>query len=320
MRKSIMAEQMYKFHIGIDVSKTKLDVALSNDSKTLEFANTMEGFRKLQRVLPPKKKSLIVLEATGGYEKAISYYLQNKGFHVATVNAKRVRDFAKAKGCLAKTDKIDAQLIRSFGESIKPTPQAMPSKEEQERDSYAKRREQLVRMMAMEKQHLEQSSQAIKKHINKNINRLEQECAEIERLLKKSFEADPGLKDKLKRLDEIKGVGEITAINVLIHLPELGTLSHKEVSALAGVAPFNKDSGKSKGKREISGGRARVRSALYMAVLSARKFNPALKQFYTRLIAKGKLKKVAMVACMRKLIITMNAMLRDGTRWEIRTA
>jgi transposase len=171
-------------------------------------------------------------------------------------------------------------------------------------------------MIAMEKQHLEHSSAGMKKSIHRHLHMLERELTRIENTLKELFNRDPILKEKLERLDEIKGVGEVTAMNILIHMPELGKLSHKEVSALAGVAPFNKDSGQSHGKRQIGGGRAPVRAALYMAVLTARKFNPALKRFYDRLIAKGKLKKVAMVACMRKLIIMMNAMLRDGTRWQ----
>ena len=313
----IMTDQIYKFYVGIDVSKAKLDVALDNEAKSLEFANTPEGFQSLLSILPPKKKSLIVMEATGGYERAVSDYLKTKKFQVAVVNAKQVRHFAKANGYFAKTDEIDAQQIRAFGKAINPLPQALPTKEEKERDDYARRRGQLVRMMAMEKLHLEHSSEVIKKHIHQHIKKLEKECRVVEKALKKSFEADAVLNDKLKRLDEIKGVGEITAMNVLIHLPELGTLGHKEISALAGVAPFNQDSGKRKGKREISGGRAPVRSALYMAILTARRFNPALKEFYDRLIKKGKLKKVAMVACMRKLIIIMNAMLRDGSNWKV---
>lgn len=313
-----MTDNTYKFYVGIDVSKTILDVAISNNNSLLQFSNDETGFKELIKVLPNKKHTLIVLEATGGYEKSVANYLRRKKNNVAVVNAKRVRDFAKASGKLAKTDRIDTKTIMLFGKAFNPMPQALISEEKEERQQTINRRNQLVRMIAMEKQHLEHASDLNKKLIKKHTEFLEKELAVIENLLKESFNQDADLKEKLERLDEIKGVGEITAMNILIHLPELGALNSKEISALVGVAPFNKDSGQSKGKREIWGGRAPVRAALYMAVLTARKFNPALKRFYERLIAKGKLKKVAMVACMRKLIIIMNAMLRDGTRWEAR--
>lgn len=311
-----MTDNVYKFYVGIDVSKAMLDIAVSHNEGLLQFSNDEDGLKELIKILPTKKRTLIVLEATGGYEKLAATYLRRRKLNVAVVNAKRVRDFAKASGKLAKTDGIDAKTIMMFGKAFNPTPQPLASEEEDKRHQHISRRAQLVKMIAMEKQHLEHASDPTKKAINKHIHFLEKELEGIEELLKELFHQDPLLKDKLQRLDEIKGVGEITAMNVLIHLPELGTLSHKEVSALVGVAPFNKDSGQSKGKREIWGGRASVRAALYMAVLTARKFNPALKRFYDRLINRGKLKKVAMVACMRKLIIIMNAMLRDNTRWR----
>lgn len=311
-----MTDILYKIHIGIDVSKAKLDVVMSNNNSLLQFSNDEVGLKQLIKQITSKKRSLIILEATGGYEKFAANYLRRKKCNVAVVNAKRVRDFAKACGKLAKTDGIDARTIMMFGKALDPAPQVLASEEEDKRQQSINRRAQLVRIIAMEKQHSEHSSDLNKKSINKHIRFLEKELALVENLLEEQFNQDPILKDKLVRLDEIKGVGAVTAMNILIHLPELGKLSSKEVSALAGVAPFNKDSGQSKGKREIRGGRAPVRNALYMAILTARKFNPALKKFYDRLIAKGKVKKVAMVACMRKLIIIMNAMLRDGTFWE----
>jgi transposase len=316
MRKTIMTENLYKFYIGVDVSKAKLDVALSTSDSILQFSNNQAGFKELIKYLPSKRASLIILEATGGYEKFAVSYLRERKYLVVVVNAKRVRDFAKASGKLAKTDGIDAKVIRMFGKAFKPVPQALVSEEEDKRQQNVNRRTQLIRMIGREKQHLEHSSDDIKKLINKHISFLEKELALVENLLKEQFNQDLILKDKLNRLDEIKGVGEVTAMNILIYLPELGKLTSKEVSALAGLAPFNKDSGQNKGKREISGGRTQVRAALYMAVLTARRFNPALKQFYDRLIEKGKLKKVAMVACMRKLIIIMNAMVRDGSTWQ----
>lgn len=310
-----MTNNVYKFYVGIDVSKSTLDVAISNNSP-VQIPNTKEGLSQLLKILRAKKQTLITLEATGGYEKLAANYLREKKFSVAVVNAKRVRDFAKAGGKLAKTDKIDAHTIMMFGATFNPTPQPLASGERTQLQETINRRAQLVRLITMEKQHLEHASPAFKKPINKHIDYLEKELTKLEQNLKELFDQDHVLKDKLERLDEIKGVGEITAMNILIHLPEIGTLSHKEVSALAGVAPFNKDSGQSKGKREISGGRSPVRAALYMAALAATKFNPAIKVFYDRLIKKGKLKKVALVACMRKLVIVMNAILRDSTKWE----
>lgn len=313
-----MTDNIYKFYVGVDVSKATLDISISNNNSLITFSNDEDGVKKLTKILPAKKHVLVIFEATGGYEKFAANFLRRKGFNVAVVNAKRVRDFAKASGKLAKTDKIDACTIMMFGKVFNPVPQPLSSKDEEERNENIGRRNQLVRMIAMEKQHLEHATDISKKSITKHIHFLEKELKLIETLLKKLFSQDATLKDKIERLDEITGVGEITAMNILIHMPELGSLSHKEASALAGVAPFNKDSGQSKGKRETWGGRAPVRAALYMAVLSAKKFNPALKRFYDRLIAKGKLKKVAIVACMRKLLIIMNAMLRDNTHWEVK--
>jgi transposase len=311
-----MTNKAYKVYVGVDVSKAKLDVSISNHTSIVTVSNDEDGVKELIKLVFCKKSSLIVLEATGGYETFCANYLRRKKCNVAIVNAKRVRDFAKACGTLAKTDGIDASVIRYFGETFNPIPQALLSEAADKRQATIKRREQLVRMISMEKHHMEHADDGSRKSIQKHIHFLEKELACMEKLLKEQFNQDPILKDKLRKLDAIKGVGVVTAMNVLIYLPELGSLTSKEVSALVGVAPFNKDSGQSKGKREIWGGRASVRAALYMAVLSATKSNVALKIFYERLIARGKLKKVAMVACMRKLIITMNAMIRDGTEWK----
>jgi len=311
-----MSDQMYKFHVGIDVSKRKLDVAISNSHHLLQVANEEAGFKELIKKLPNKKHCLIVLEASGGYEKSVANYLRSKKYNVAIVNAKRVRDFAKASGKLAKTDHIDANVIMAFAKAFNPAPQALATPTEQERLNHLNRRSQLVKMIATEKQHLEQSPKDFHAGIKKHIKYLEKALEKIETQLKKQIKSDPALQDKVERLDAIKGVGDVTAMNILLNMPELGQLTPKEVSALAGVAPYNKDSGQMKGKREIWGGRAPVRAALYMAVLSARQFNPVIKKFYDRLIGKGKLAKVAMVACMRKLIIIMNAMMRDNLPWQ----
>jgi transposase len=313
---TIMTNSTYKFYVGIDVSKNKLDIAISNNGVLLQVSNDQDGLKELIKQLPSKKNCLIILEATGGYERFAANFLRKKKFNVAIVNAKRVRDFAKASGKLAKTDSIDAEAIMMFGRAFNPTPQALASERENERLHSINRREQLVQMIALEKRYREHASDKNLKSINRHIAFLEKELALVESQLQQQFNEDPVLKDKLTRLDAIKGVGLVTAMNVLIYMPELGQLTSKEVSALAGVAPFNRDSGQHKGRREIWGGRAPVRAALYMAVLSAKTFNPALKKFYDRLIANGKLAKVALVACMRKLIIIMNIMIRDNTEWQ----
>lgn len=311
-----MTDNVYKFHVGIDVSKTMLDVAIANRKDVLRHTNDEVGLKELIKLLPSKKQSLIVMEATGGYEKFAADYLRKKKFNVAVVNAKRVRDFAKASGKLAKTDKIDAEMIMNYGRTFNPKAQELASEEMNERQNLSQRRGQLVKMLTMEKQHREHAKGKMEKSINKHIEHLERELLEIEKSLEKLFEQDEESQEKLERLVEIKGVGHVTAMNVLTHLPELGSLTHREISALAGVAPYNRDSGQRKGKRGIWGGRAMVRAVLYMAALTATKFNPAIKRFYESLIGRGKLKKVALVACMRKLLITMNAMIRDGSRWK----
>ena len=311
-----MSNNSYKFYIGIDVSKAKLDVALGDGTVPLVVLNDSDGLKRLLKQLPAKEESLIILEASGGYEKYAADYLRRNGFKVAIVNPKRVRDFAKAAGKLAKTDCIDAQIIRNFGQAFNPLAQPPLTQAEAERLQTLNRREQVVRMITLEKQYLETSSEGYKKEIKKHIVFLEKKLELLENKLVEQFNKEPILNEKVERLDEIKGVGKITAMNVLIHLPELGSLTNKEVAALAGVAPYNRDSGQMRGKRAVWGGRAPVRAALYMAILSAIKFNPAIKHFYQKLIAKGKLKKVAMVACMRKMIITMNAMMKNNMRWD----
>lgn len=311
-----MDQNGYDYYIGIDISKANLDVALSDNANIKQFPNNEAGLNKLLKALPVKGNGLIIMEASGGYEAFSAKWLRKKGYAVAVVNAKRVRDFAKAAGVLAKTDAIDCKMIRKYGETFKPQPQPPESLAQEELSACRKRREQLIKMITMEKQHSEQASDNVKKSIKKHIKVLENELEELEGNLEELISQDPELQEKVSRLDEIKGVGQITAMNVIIAIPELGTLNSKEVSALAGVAPFNNDSGKRQGKRKTRGGRSSPRAALYMAVLSAKAYNPAIKEFYDRLIAKGKAKKVAIVACMRKLIIIMNAMIRDGSSWK----
>jgi transposase len=314
-----MTKKCFKFHIGIDISKHKLDVATSRDSTVYTLKNDEAGWQAIIKLIPSKKCSLIVLEATGGYELNVASYLRNKQFKVVVVNPKRVRDFAKACGKLAKTDKIDATMIMRFGQAVNPEPRALLSEVRNTCSKLSTRRSQVVKLIALEKQHFEHALGEQRASIIKHIKFLEDELIEIEKNLLIEFKQDPELKEKAERLQQINGVGFITTVNLITFLPELGTLSSREIAALVGVAPFNRDSGEKVGKRCTWGGRGQIRAVLYMAVLSAKKYNPVIKRFYERLIAQGKVKKVAIVACMRKLIVIINSMIRDGSSWQPRT-
>lgn len=312
-----MQEKRFDDYIGIDVSKGQLDIALSYQTCVHQMTNDVSGYKQLLKLLQNPSRSLVVMEASGGYERGAAKYLRERGYSVAIVNAKRVRDFARAHGKNAKTDQIDAQMIMKYGQTFEPKPQALESKIQEVIQNCCDRRGQVVQMLAMEKQHLEQASPAMKKRIKKHIDIMEKELENLEAVLEESIKGVPELYEKKQRMEEIKGVGQTTATCLIAYMPELGTLTNKEVAALTGVAPFNHDSGKKQGKRKTSGGRSEVRCMLYMAVLSAKRFNPVIREFYERLVAAGKAKKVAIVACMRKLITIINAMMKSGERWKL---
>lgn len=313
-----MPNKIFKFYIGIDVSKRTLDMASSANNSICTVNNNVDGWQAIISQIPSKKNSLVVLEATGGYEREFANYLKSKQYNVVIVNPKRVRDYAKACGKLAKTDRIDAAMIVRFGQAVNPEPQAITTKRQDSCSIYVSRRTQVVKLITLEKQYLEHASELVKDRILQHIKLLETELAEIENLLLAEFNQDAALKEKAKRIQEIQGVGFITSVSVVTLLPELGKLSSREIAALVGVAPFNRDSGQKIGKRRTCGGRAPVRAALYMGTLAATRFNPVIKDFYNRLIAQGKIKKVAIIACMRKLIIIINAMIREGSSWQPR--
>ena len=306
----------YQFNIGVDIAKQKFDVSIS-DQKIASYENNLAGFKRLLQEIKDKPQTRIVMEATGGYEKPLAQFLQGQGVAVSIVNAKRVRDYAKALGLLAKNDVIDAKVIRMFADAVNPKLLPTVSDTQQALDVQVHRRDQLVKQRAMEKQHLETvgNKEAIRS-IKRTIAFLDKEIARIEKTIKALIKTDPTLTEKVDRLSGVKGIGDITALTLIADLPELGQLTNKEISALVGVAPFCRDSGAQKGKRTIWGGRIQVRSILYMAALSAVQYNPPLKAFYDRLLVKGKTKKVALVACMRKLLIVANSMLRNNTEWN----
>ena len=312
-----MTNITYQFNIGVDIAKQKLDVSFS-DQRVVSFENNLSGFKLILKEIENKSQTRVVMEATGGYEKPLAHFLQGQGVAVSIVNAKRVRDYAKALGRLAKNDVIDAKVIRLFADAVNPKLLPTASDTQQALDAQVHRREQLVKQRAMEKQHLETvGNKDAVRSIKRTIAFLDKEIERIEKAIRALIRADSILTEKVERLSAIKGVGDITALTLIADLPELGQLSNKEISALVGVAPFCHDCGTQKGKRTTWGGRKQVRSILYMAVLSAVQYNPPLKAFYNRLLMKGKTKKVALVACMRKLLTVANSMLRNNTEWNL---
>ena len=313
-----MTTQISKIYIGIDVSKALLDVFNTYDSSYHQYDNSAAGIKKLITVLKKytKDQILITLEATGGYEKLAARALVEKGFSVAVINPRIIRAFAKASGKLAKTDKIDAKIIATYTEKMQPESRLVFNKNHDKISELSTRRTQLIAMIVAEKNRLDKVSPEIKKSILRIIKLLEKELAEIDDQLKASVQADETFAQKHALLKSVKGIGQKTATALIAYLPELGALEERKITALAGLAPFNCDSGKMKGKRMIWGGRSSVRTSLYMATMTAVRSNDAIKTFYHRLINAGKPKMVALTACMRKLIIIMNAMIRNNQPWH----
>jgi transposase len=303
--------------VGIDVSKARLDVFISRDQQVLSFAHAAEGIDALLRSLRPMTPTLVVMEATGGLERALVAQLMAAQVPLAVVNPRQVRAFAKATGRLAKTDRLDAQVLALFAAAVRPEPRPLADEAAQALADQLARRRQLVEMLAMEKTRLQQAPDAVvRKDIKAHIQWLQQRLSASEDGLRHAVESSAAWQAKRDLLASVQGVGQITALTLIGCLPELGQLNRKQIAALAGVAPFNRDSGSLRGRRTIWGGRAAVRAVLYMATLSAVRFNPPLRAFHQRLLATGKAKKVALVACMRKLLTILNAMLRDGSAWE----
>jgi len=307
---------MQRIIIGIDISKNQLDLAILPTKQSLSFANSQTGCHELAIALKPLQPDLIVLEATGGFENMVTGILVSAGFKVAMVNPRQVRDFAKATGRLAKTDKIDAAVIALFGEVIKPEPRAIKDEEAQKLTALVTRRRQLVDMLTSEKNRLSNSHQSVHQDLRETIVWLENRLHDIDKDIALSVKTNTIWQKKAAILTSCKGIGKITAITMLSLLPELGTLNRRKISALVGVSPFNRDSGKVRGKRYIIGGRAAVRSVLYMAALSASRWNPVISAFYDRLKASGKATKVALTACMRRLLTILNAMIKAEQKWD----
>lgn len=304
-------------YVGIDVSKQKLDVFLLPQRKFFSSSTEAEGLADLVEKLRRVQPRLIVVEATGGYERPILAALLEADLPVALVNPRQVRDFAKALGRNAKTDRLDAELLALFAQLTQPRLLEKASEKQAELDDLVTRRRQLVDMRTAEKNRLERArvkfaTQAIRKH----LTFLENQIKAIEGQIAKLIESDDDWKARAQTIASVPGVGPVTAATLIAHLPELGRLNRQEIAALAGVAPFNHDSAKFKGKRSIWGGRSNVRSVLFMAALTARRSNPRLRAFAQRLEANGKEFKVVMTACMRKLLVILNTLAKNNTHWN----
>jgi transposase len=304
-------------YAGVDVSKARLDVAVRPTGERYSLANEPEGIDALVGRLEEAGPELVVLEATGGFERPAAAALAASGIAVAVVNPRQARDFAKATGTLAKTDKIDAYVLARFAEALKPEPRTLPGEEALLLGEILGRRRQLIGMLVAENNRLSAIVSApVKRRIRAHMRWLEKELSRTDLELEEILEASPVWRENEALLRSVPGVGPTLARTLLAELPELGTITHKRLSALVGVAPFNRDSGRIRGKREVWGGRARVRTALYMSAMVASKHNPLIREFYERLVEAGKPKKVALVACMRKLLAILNAMMRDRRPWR----
>jgi transposase len=304
--------------VGIDVSKGLLDVAVLPEGESWSATNDEEGITQVVKRLKSLRPRLVVLEATGGMETAFVGAAATARLPVVVVNPRQVRDFAKSVGALAKTDAIDARVLARFAEAVRPEVRPLKDKEASQLSALLARRRQLVEMLTSEKNRLGSAPEAIHPSIEEHIEWLEQRLDDINGKLRKAIKKSPVWRAKDQLLRTVPGVGSVFSATLVAGLPELGALNRKRIAALVGVAPFNRDSGKYRGRRCIWGGRGSIRAVLYMATLAATRFNPVIRAFYLRLCAAGKEKKVALTACMRKLLTILNAMAKTGTPWQPR--
>lgn len=295
--------------VGIDISKKRLDVAVTPGDHTFASPNNEDGIQKLVKRLKNLKPQIILLEATGGYEFFLVAALREAQLPACFINPKLVRNFARSAGIAAKTDRLDAKVLALFASRLRPQPRPLPDAQQQELQHLMTRRRQLLDMVQMEKNRLDPAPfPRVRQSIQHNIASLEAQLADLHREIDDFFQQNPLWVELEETLSNQKGVGHLTVLSLAAYLPELGRLNHKETVSLAGLAPFNRDSGQWRGQRHIEGGRNRVRQALYMAALSASRFHPEISAFFQRLLGKGKPFKVALVACMRKLLTILNAM------------
>ena len=302
--------------VGIDISKEELVVAVRPTAELQSFPNTEEGLAALVGFLQPLGAHSIVLEATGGFARAAVNAMALAALPVVVVNPRQIRDFARSVGLLAKTDAIDARIIARFAEAVRPELRPLKDLETQKLEDLNNRRRQIVEMITAEKNRLGMAPPWSQKDIRSHIAWLEKRLKRINDDIDDLIKQSPIWRQKEKILTSVLGIGPVVTTTLLCGLPELGSLSARKLSALVGVAPFNRDSGHSRGRRSCWGGRAHVRAALYMAALTASRCNPVIREFYQRLRLAGKPSKVALVACMRKLLIILNAMVKNNTCWQ----
>jgi transposase len=303
--------------VGIDVSKSKLDVGALPSGNVWTVPNDDGGLDQLLADLAPSQPTLIVMEATGGYETLAALRLRAAGIPVVVVNPRNVHDFARAMGRLAKTDKIDAATLALFAQRVRPEVRPLLDAEQTVLKGLLTRRAQVMAMLVAEKNRLRGTIPLVKPFVDENIASLQVQLDRLDAKLASCVAETTVWSDELKLLQSVPGVGPITSMTLLAELPELGTLDRKKIATLVGVAPLNRDSGKRHGTRSVWGGRAHVRAVLYMATLSACQRNPKISSFYQRLCEAGKSKKVALVACMHKLLLILNAMVRNKTHWGV---
>lgn len=302
--------------VGIDVAKDELEVCSLPQASRLRVGRDEAGLVQLVEHLKGWGPSLVVLEASGGYEMPVVTTLAGARLPCVVVNARQVRDFAKASGKLAKTDRIDAQVIAEFAQAIRPQVRALPDAATTQLIALVARRRQLVEMLTAEQNRLALSHVAVREDLKQNISWLKSRLQDLDGEIGRAVRESPLWREHDELLRQVPGVGRVVSAALLALLPELGQLSPKKIAALVGVCPFNRDSGSWHGKRTIFGGRAGIRAVLYMAIVTAIRCNPLIKAFYRRLLAAGKPKKLAMTACMRKLLVILNAMMRDRTNWN----
>ena len=303
-------------YIGIDVAKAHLDLAVHLSGEPWRVTNDEPGINAIVTHLQELHPALVVAEPTGGLEVPLTAALAAVGLPVAVVNPRQVRDFAKATGRLAKTDRLDAQVLAHFAQAVQPTPRPLRDAQTQELAALLARRQQLVQMLTAEKNRLGTTRLPLRQRVRVHISWLTQELANTDLQLSDSIRESPIWRAKDDLLQGVKGIGPVVSVTLMADLPELGTLDRWAIAALVGLAPFNRDSGLLRGKRRVWGGRARVRAALYMATLVATQYNPVIKAFYQRLLEAGKVKKVALTACMRNLLTILNAMLKHNRPWN----
>ena len=302
--------------VGIDVAKAQVDVAVRPTGQTWTITYDDAGVQELVSQLKTLEPALVLLEATGGLELPMVVALATAALPVVVVNPRQVRDFAKATGTLAKTDTLDAAVLAHFADAIRPDVRPLRDAETQVLASLVARRHQVVAMLVSEKNRLRRAISAVRPRVEAHIAWLEQELEDLDQGLRQTLRQSPLWREKDDLLRTVPGVGEQLSLTLLAYLPELGTLDRRQVAALVGVAPFNRDSGTLRGKRTVWGGRARLRAVLYMGALVASQYNPVIRDFYRRLLAAGKPKKLALTACMRKLLVILNSMLKHRLPWR----